>query len=343
MTEKVTLRACPYCGSMDTHPALLFGGPLPWVDHNDGGYYCSTCGKTAVPLDFDSLEDLKAFQKSIVSRSKTEEDGFIHVPIMPVDTFSLLRIPYIDLPIAQVATVVEVEWDSGFSIKGKKERFSRYWKAVHSPRYSAKEIALLDLSGIQEGKPNFDVLKALIKSKYQVWLDLGVRDIEDVFDAFAMDVSRTIIGTMNAPSVDMFAEAFGLSDRVVPCLYYTGKVLWPSRSAGPSDLVQAVSAMVDIGFEKIGVLDLRRIGRGQGIDQSLLEVLKGLDTGIILGGGVTELEATALRTAGLAGAFMDPFTPVIGDLIVEEEHELPSEDPSPVARPAYNGTAAPSD
>ena len=40
---------------------------------------------------------------------------------------------------------------------------------------------------------------------------------------------------------------------------------------------------------------------------------------------------------------MDPFTPVIGDLIVEEEHEVPSDDPSPVARPAYNGTAAPSD
>jgi uncharacterized protein related to proFAR isomerase len=343
MSEKVTLRACPYCGSMDTHPALLFGGPLPWVDHNDGGYQCRNCGRTAVPLDFDSIEDLKAFQKSIASRSSGEEVRFMHIPIMPIDTMSLLRIPYIDLPIAQVASVVEVEWNEGYDIKGGKEKFSRYWNAVHSPRYSAKEIALLDLSGIQAGRPNFDVLKTLIKSKYQVWLDIGVRDIEDVFDAFAMDVSRTIIGTMTAPSTDLFAEAFDLSDRVIPCIQYAGKVLWPNSSAGPSDLMQAISTMVDIGFEKIGVLDLRRIGRRQGIDQSLLSILKDLDVDVIMGGGVTEIEASAIRTAGLAGAFMDPFTPVIGDIIVEEQRELPNEDASPVARTSSHGTAAPSD
>jgi uncharacterized protein related to proFAR isomerase len=343
MSDKVTLRACPYCGSMDTRPALLFGGPLPWIDHNDGGYQCRQCGRTAVPLDFDSVEDLKAFQKSIASRAKGEDGRFMHIPIMPIDTYSLLRVPVIDLPIAQVANVVEVEWDGGYRIKGRKERFSRYWRAVHSPRYSAKEIALLDLSGIQDGRPNFDVLKTLIKSKYQVWLDLGVRDIEDVFDAFAMDVSRTIIGTMTAPSMDVFEEAFDLSDRVVPCVQYAGKVLWPSRSSGPSDLMRALSALMDIGFEEIGVLDLQRIGRGQGIDRSLLEALSGSDARIIMGGGVTELEASELRTAGLAGAFMDPFTPVIGDLIIEDERELPEEDLTPTARPAPRYTPAPSE
>jgi uncharacterized protein related to proFAR isomerase len=328
---------------MDTHPALLFGGPLPWIDHNDGGYHCRTCGRTAVPLDFDSVDDLKTFQKSIGSKQKTEDDRFMHVPIMPIDTFSLFRIPYIDLPIAQVASVVEVEWNDGYSIKGKREKFSQYWKAVHSPRYSAKEIALLDLSGVQDGKPNFDVLKTLIKSKYQVWLDLGVRDIEDVFDAFAMDVTRTIIGTMTAPSMDLFEEAFDLSDRVVPCIQYAGEVLWPNRTAGPSDLTKAIAALADIGFEEIGVIDLRRIGRGRGIDPSLLNLLGEQDAGIIMGGGVTELETVALRSAGLKGAFMDPFTPVIGDLIVEEERELPSEEPSPVPRPSHQGAAVPGD
>jgi hypothetical protein len=40
---------------------------------------------------------------------------------------------------------------------------------------------------------------------------------------------------------------------------------------------------------------------------------------------------------------MDPFTPVIGDIIVEEQRELPNEDASPVARTSSHGTAAPSD
>ena len=30
-------------------PTLLFGGPLPWVDHNDGGYRCRSCSRTACP------------------------------------------------------------------------------------------------------------------------------------------------------------------------------------------------------------------------------------------------------------------------------------------------------
>jgi len=341
MNEKVTLRACPYCGSMDTRPALLFGGPLPWVDHNDGGYRCRSCGRTAVPLDFDSVDDLKTFQRSIVSKGGADEDCFMHVPIMPIDTISALRVPYIDLPVAQVANVVEVEWEGGYRIKGRKERFSRYWRAVHGPRYSAKEIALLDLSGVRDGRPNFDVLKALIKSKYQVWLDLGVRDTEDVFDAFAMDVARTVVGTMTAPSMELFEEAFDLSDRIVPCVHYDGRALWPSGSAGPKDLGRTIAALADIGYEAIGVLDLRRIGRGQGIDAALLETLSAMDAGIIMGGGVTELDLPALRSAGMKGAFMDPFTPVIGDLIVEDEMGPPAEDPAPVPAPSRQGCAAP--
>ncbi len=343
MADNITIRACPYCGSMDTYPALLFGGPLPWIDHNDGGYRCRNCGRTAVPLDFDTMDELSAFQKSLTA-GKTEGTGeFIHVPMMPVDTTTLFHVPYIDLPIAQVAEVVEVEWNNGYRIKGQSAKFSRYWRAVQSPRYSAKELMLLDLSGIQGGRPNFDVLKTLIKSKYQVWLDLGVRDVEDVFDAFAMDVSRTIIGTMTAPSLKVFEEAFELSDRVVPCIQMTTEVLWPRHKSGPRDLEGAVAALTDLGFEHIGVIDLTRVGQGNGVDRSLIERLAQLDADIIMGGGVIEEDVALLRSAGLAGAFMDPFTPVIADIIREEERELITEDVTPAARPAAKGSPSPSD
>lgn len=343
MADNITIRACPYCGSMDTYPALLFGGPLPWIDHNDGGYRCRHCGKTAVPLDFDSMDELKAFQKSLTPGSGEIAGDFVHIPIMPVDTTTLFRIPYIDLPIAQVAEVVEVEWNDGYRIKGQSAKFSRYWRAVQSPRYSAKEIMLLDLSGIQEGKPNFDVLKTLIKSKYQVWLDLGVRDVEDVFDSFAMDVSRTIIGTMTAPNLGVFEEAFDLSDRLVPCIQMTKEVLWPNRKAGPRDLEGAVAALTDRGFEQIGVIDLTRIGHRNGVDRALVERVALLDADIILGGGVIEEDVALLRSSGLAGAFMDPFTPVIGDIIQEEEREVPTESVTPAARSTAKWSTTPSD
>jgi uncharacterized protein related to proFAR isomerase len=296
-----------------------------------------------VPLDFDSIEDLKVFQRSIGAHKGDEPAGFIHIPIVPVDTTTLFRVPYIDLPIAQVAEVVEVEWNDGFDIVGHRERFSRYWGAVSGPRYSAKDIMVLDLSGVQAGRPNFDVLKALIKSKYHVWLDLGVRDIEDVFDSFAMDVNRTIIGTMTAPSLDVFEEAFDLSDRVVPCVHYDGGVLWPGRRPGPRDVKEAVAAMADIGFDRIGVLDLGRIGRKQGVDMALVELLAELDGNIIFGGGVTEQEVSTPRSAGLSGVFIDPFTPVIDQLVIEAERELPTKDVVPTTRPAPRGAGLPSE
>lgn len=337
MVDRHTLRACPYCGSLETYPALLFGGPLPWVDHNDGGYQCRNCGRTAVPLDFDSLNDLEVFKRSLGTDKKDEADDFLHIPILPVDTTALFRVPVIDLPIAQVAEVVEVQWDQRYGIVGRRGRFDRYWHAIHSPRYSARQIMLLDLSGVNLARPNFDVLKTLIKTKYQVWLDLGVRDIEDVFDCFAMDVARTVIGTMTSPSLDVFTEAFDLSDRVVPCVQWDGHVRWPRRGSGPDRLMECIDALVDIGYERIGVLDLRMIGRRKGIDHQLLDSLEEVEANILFGGGVTEQEVPLLRTAGMAGVFIDPFTPVIEELVDTERDEVPTDKVAPTTRPASRG------
>jgi len=344
MAEKVTLRACPYCGSMDTHPALLFGGPLPWIDHNDGGYTCRNCGRTAVPLDFDSMDELRTFQRSLEAKTQEAAKAFYHIPILPVDTFSLFRLPVIDLPVVQIADVVEAEWRGGrIEPAGQRAKFNRYWRAVDSPRYSAKEIALWDLSGIRDGHPNFEVLKQLVRSRYQVWLDFGMRDIQDVFDAFTMDVSRAIVGTLTAPDLELFEEAFDLSDRVVPCIHFDREVLWPSRRSGPSKLEDAVAELVDIGYEEIGVVDLPRLGQRNGPDLDLLARLERLDAEFILGGGITEMDVERLRSAGMRGAFMDPFTPVIGGLLVEEEKPVPTESFTPAMRPVAHGRPAPAD
>ncbi len=344
MADKVTIRACPYCGSMDTHPTLLFGGPLPWVDHNDGGYECRNCGRTAVPLDFDTLDDLKAFQRSLTAGAEVASQSFYHVPILPVDTFTLFRIPVIDLPIGQIADVTEAEWRNGrIEPAGQKAKFNRYWRAVDSPRYSAKEIALWDLSGIRDGHPNFEVLKKLVRSRYQVWLDFGMRDIQDVFDSFTMDVSRGLIGTLTAPGLELFEEAFELTDRAVPCIHYDRKVLWPSKRSGPEKLEEAVAELVDIGYEEIGVIDLPRLGKRNGPDAELLARLEYLDAKFILGGGISETDVDRLRASGLRGAFMDPFTPVIGDLLDEEERTVPSESFTTTKRPAASGRPAPTD
>ena len=235
MTRRVALRACPYCGSLDTHPALLFGGPLPWVDHNDGGYECRNCGKTAVPLDFDSWMSLRRSDEAWSRRCRRMKETSATYPFCQ-STFVLFRLPVVDLPIGQIAEVVEAEWLNGhIEPTGQRVKFQQYWSAVGGPQYSAKEIALWDLSGIRDAHPNFEVLKRLVRSRYRVWLDLGMRDIQDVFDSFAMDVSRAIMGTLTSPDLELFEEAFELSDHVIPCIHYDGKYYGRPARLGQKD------------------------------------------------------------------------------------------------------------
>ena len=344
MANTVTIRACPYCGSMDTHPTLLFGGPLPWVNHNDGSYECRNCGKKAVPLSFDTSEDLKAFQRSLTSNIRDESRIFYHIPILPVDTFTLFRLPVIDLPIRQIADVTGAEWRNGrIEPVGQKAKFNHYWRAVSSSRYSAREIALWDLSGIRDGHPNFEVLKKLVRSRYQVWLDLGMRSIQDVFDSFTMDVSRGLIGTLTAPGLELFEEAFELTENAVPIIYHDEKVLWPSRRSGSEKLETVVKELVDIGYEEIGVIDLPRLGKKSGPDNDMVARLERLDAKFILGGGITEADVGGLRSSGMRGVFLDPFTPIIDDLLEERESALSSESFTTFEKSVSNSRPAPVD
>jgi len=345
MAKELSIRACPHCGSMDTWPALLFGGPLPWVDHNDGGYICRTCGRQAVPLDFDSLDNLREYQKSIASKGEVAggEKDFLHIPIVPVDTISLFSIPLTDISFLKEAEVVGVQFD-GTSIRRVSERapFLRYRRAVSGVQYNASEVLLMDISGIANGRPNFEALKQLIRRRYDVWLDLGMRSIHDLFDSFTMEVSRAVASTMTAPSLKLFEEAYELSDRCVPCIQVFGDVIWPRPGVGPRKLEEVVHLLEDIGFEDIGVMDLSRLGTRCGVSPDLVARLQSTQSRIIVGGGVVESDLEPIRELGFRGAFMDPFSPVISR-IIEYEETTPQEDLPTINKRTTRSRAEPTD
>ena len=167
------------------------------VDNKDGGYICRHCGRKAVPLDFVSQSELRAFKEDTMEPEPSK--SFMHVPIMPVDTRSLLSLAGVDIPLGNVAEVVSVKWDGERLVRTEyNAKFSKYWKAVSGQRYNASEVMLMDLAGITEAHPNFEVLRQLLKRKYNVWLEIGMRNEDDLFDAFAMGVSYAIAGSLAA-------------------------------------------------------------------------------------------------------------------------------------------------
>jgi uncharacterized protein related to proFAR isomerase len=331
--EERRIRACPYCGSTRIEPKILFGGPMAQLDHKDGKYCCLDCGRESVPLDFQTSYDVQEFREYSESEAETPAaEDFLRVPIVPLNTAPLFRMGPMELPIGKVARVVNVKWNENrldpleFSVP-----FLDYWRAISGKRYNAHEMFMMDISGINDGKPNFMALKKLIKHRYEMWLDIGIRDLQDLFDSFAMDISWAVAGSLSCPTTKLFEEIFDLSDRCVPCIYIDREVRWDRPGAGPSDLGRLLHFLFETGFERLAVIDLPRLGKREGYSEHLAAYLDGYEVEILLGGGVRETDLGALQELGFKGALVDPFTPVIESIIEETEDAEPTEDSMPSA------------
>ncbi len=331
MDEEVV--GCQHCGSRRVVPKVLVGGPMAGLDNKDGTYVCLDCGRELVPLGFEGEEERQDFVADAQSAGK----DFLHIPIVPVDTWSLFNLPILDIPIVQVAKVVEVEWREGWNVKPGGVPFANYWKAVGSKRYGAEDVLLMDLAGMQHARPNFEALKALMKRKYAVWLEMGVREVHDLFDAYTLGSQNVLLGSLTCPSKAMLEEIIELSDMSVPLLYFDGKVRWSGKRL-PSDLTRSLEMLADLGFERVAVLDLRRLGGSDGYDVELAEKAISSDLEVLFGGGVRETHLPELREKGAKGGLLDPYTPVLRDLIATQA--APAEDeplPTPVKRESPRG------
>jgi uncharacterized protein related to proFAR isomerase len=313
MTSK-RISACPHCGSREIEPEVIFGGPMAGVDNKDGGYICRKCGRKAVPLDFVSQSELRSFKEDTMDTQSSR--SFMHIPIMPIDTRSLLSLAGIDIPVGNVAEVVSVKWNGErLERSGYTAKFSKYWKAVSGQRYNASDIMLMDLAGIVDERPNFEVLRQLLKRKYNVWLEIGMRNEDDLFDAFAMGVSYAVAGSLCCRHIEMFKELFDLSDKCIPCLYLDKGVVWERPGAGPRDMGDAIEALKEIGFEEMAIIDLPRLGTRSGFSEGVVAEALGHGISLHVGGGVTERDFEPLEKMGVAGALVDPFTPIIADIV----------------------------
>jgi len=321
MSRREIIVACPHCGSRDIEPRILVGGPMAGVDNDDRTFRCHACGKSAVPLTFGSTEDWIHFRQEKIKGKDQEraKPEFSTVPILPVDTRPLLSVGGIDVPILKLAEVVDIRWDgSNMDRNDYHVPFDRYWRAISGQRYNASDILLMDLSGVRNGKPNFRVLRELVKHKYDVWLDLGIRAEADLYDAFAIEVSRALLDTSLCSSLKLFEELFAMSDRCVPCIQVANdEVIWKRADAGPSTIKASIKAMKDIGFEEVAVIDVRRLGTKLGVTDGMLDQLEGSEVRMLVGGGVLESDLERIKAKGLKGAFIDPFTPIIKDIVAE--------------------------
>ena len=319
-------------------------GPIAGIDSDSRSYVCHACGHEGLPIFFDTEGARDQFEREKKGmwdpEPRAAAKGVVTIPILPIQTDPLIDIRGLDLLPGRVASVTGVRWDAGhLSPTAYRVSFQEYWDAIGGPRYNAARVFLLDLSGINRANPNFEVTRHLVK-RCDVWLDSGGREPEEVMDGYMLDVERVVAGTKTLASIDAFAGLYALSTDVLPCIDWDGKVVWRGGREGPTDLREVVNRLRSIGFPSVCVVDLRRLGTELGPDPLLLETLQGLDLELYIGGGLQESDVIRLGEGGFAGGLVDPYTPVIRDLLAKAP-KAPTTTEASAPTPAPRTTPAP--
>ena len=205
---------------------------------------------------------------------------------------------------------------------------------IYTDVLGISQIYAADLDGILHRRPQDDMTRGLASLSAPLWLDAGIRSVDDARRAIALGVSRVIVGLETLPSFDLLSDicaAVG-GDRVAFSLdLHDGQPLITSGApgddaarvdnaarVGDAQTPEEIAALAAIsGANTVIVIDLARVGTGRGIDVDLLSRIRSAVPGpsLVAGGGVrgwddlvlvartgcdAALVATALHTGAIS-------------------------------------------
>jgi phosphoribosylformimino-5-aminoimidazole carboxamide ribotide isomerase len=176
-------------------------------------------------------------------------------------------------------------------------------------RFGLDELYVADLDAIAGGSGSPEVLAALAREG-RVMVDAGAATTTAVARLLELGVARVVIGTESLPGVEAFRRLRAeLPDAplVLSLDLRGGQVLSPDPALAGAAAVDALARLVDAGAREAIVLDLARVGSGEGPDVMLLGELRSRfpDVELLAGGGVRHAgDLRALAGAGAAGALV---------------------------------------
>ena len=172
------------------------------------------------------------------------------------------------------------------------------------------ELYVADLDAITGERANFGILKQIADTTgLKLMVDAGIADFKRAEKLLKSHVSKIVIGTETLPSIGFVGEAvkfFG-SERVVVSLDLKGAKVISGFELGkfrnPMSLLREFRGM---GVDQIIVLDLARVGSGQGVNMPILkEVLRNFKGKVFVGGGVRHIkDLVELENVGVFGVLI---------------------------------------
>ena len=172
------------------------------------------------------------------------------------------------------------------------------------------ELYIADLNAIMRKGENYAVINEIAeKTDLRLMVDAGVSDSEKMQQLFLSKVSRAVVGTETLACLTFVKDAverFG-KDRIIISLdLKNGKVLSVSEQIASMSALTLAQEFQVLGVTQIIVLNLSRVGSGEGVDLQLLRELSSRsDMHVNVGGGVRNFQdLKTLKKMGVSGALV---------------------------------------
>jgi phosphoribosylformimino-5-aminoimidazole carboxamide ribotide isomerase len=176
-------------------------------------------------------------------------------------------------------------------------------------RYGLDELYVADLDAIGCGAESSEIVAALAREG-RVMVDAGAAAATAVARLLELGVARVVIGTESLPGAAAFRRLRAeLPDAplVLSLDLRGGRLLSPDAKLDGIAAADALACLAEAGAHEVIVLDLMRVGSGEGPDVTLLGELHSSfpDVELLAGGGVRHVaDLQALAGAGASGALV---------------------------------------
>ena len=173
-----------------------------------------------------------------------------------------------------------------------------------------KNLYIADLDALMGNKNNNLIInKISSKVNMELMVDSGISDLQQAKKTFKSNTSKIILATETLSNINFIKEAaksLGDKNLVVSLDLKNGKILSKSRKIASMQPTILTSELQKQGINKLIILDLARVGSGEGVDFILLKEIRSYpDIELFVGGGVRDVyDLLKLKALGMDGVLL---------------------------------------
>jgi phosphoribosylformimino-5-aminoimidazole carboxamide ribonucleotide (ProFAR) isomerase len=183
-------------------------------------------------------------------------------------------------------------------------------------------VLVLDIDGIERRRPQLPLIQTVAPLK-NVWWDPGVRNLEDMMDAFTAGANRVVVGTKTIWSKKELKACQEFSADFVLGLDWSEGILSRDATISQVDPIDFLQEMHKAGVRRVLFSQFGRVRTGARIDMGFVNEMTSVTRRLYLGGsGFNATTAQFIKNAGLGiRGVVVGIMDIIRDSIIEEGSE----------------------